>query len=116
MLQGQWLVAKYSAATSLFTDWFPRQRMNAIITYELVASVGATSLAVEVYHKNEDQVGNGDVITGLSWTTSNGMTYALVTGLKEMVRLKVSLSSEAESSEAAFFRILVPTWYDSPNS
>jgi hypothetical protein len=119
MLQGQWILVGAEGTTVLFTEWFDRQQTNAVMTYEVVQLIGTPTLTVDVYHKNRDEVGNGAQVS-VSWTTSNGMTYGDAENLEEMIRFKVSLEATASLAagaaiEAAFLRILMPTWFDSPN-
>jgi len=100
---------------SVFTPWLPRQADNAIMTWELVQQIGGTELAVKLFSKNREDPGEGAEVGPSSWDDDGvhtGIRYSTFTGLREMVRFKVTASND---SGACIFRLLSPTWFDDAN-
>ena len=99
-------------STTLFTPWLPRQADNAVFSYEVIDSMGGTSLTVQVYHKNREDPGEGTPIDGVGspdWTASGSIYTGTFNGLKEIVRFAVTTNA---SGLGVCYRILPPTWYN----
>jgi hypothetical protein len=111
---GESLIA--TAATSVYSPWFPRGSDNAIFTFETIASFGTPGFTVDVYHRNADEAGNGAAATGVgSWTTvGTTFQYRRYDNLKEMVRFKFNLAPTGTSG--VLYRMLDPTWFNKASS
>lgn len=97
---------------SVYTPWFPRQADNAIFTWEIIQQFVGTDVDVMVYARNTDESGAGDDISPVSWGTDGSLRFHTFTGLKELVRFKVTGTG---GSVAALYRFLTPTWFDDAN-
>ena len=99
---------------AVYTMWMPRQGDNVIFAIEVI-NRDACDLTIEVFDKDEATSGDGAVITGTSTTISaNEVKTITVTGVKELVRLKLSATDNGGAASVAFviYRVLSPIWYD----
>jgi hypothetical protein len=111
MIIGQTILAPDGESVDHFTPWFSRGADNAVMAYELIRLFKGT-LAVTVYHKDYEDPGSSPASPSGSFSQlgSTGLFQANCTGLKELVRIKFTLTSGDVGCFAAF-RVLVPTWY-----
>jgi len=100
-------------AQAYFTPWFPRVADNAVFSYERIHSSLSTNETVTVFHKDAEESGDegSSVTTFSSQIGTTGIFQATCSGLKEMVRFRVTTTSTA-SPEMLHYRFLPPTWYD----
>ena len=99
---------------SVYTLWLPRQGDNVIFAIEVIQR-DSCDLTVEVWEKDEATTGDGAAITGTSTTISaNEIKTITVTGVKELVRLKLTATDNGGATSAPFVihRVLSPIWYD----
>ncbi len=101
-----------STGMSTRTPWFPRAADNAVFSFELISNPDGATLTVTVMHKNHDETGNGDLITGVfTQIGSTGFYTGEVSELKEQVRFGVA-APDGEAHGAVLYRILAPTWFN----
>jgi len=94
-----------------YTPWLPRLADNALFSYEVVGEDAADMILVEVFHKDAEDPGSapGSPSGSFAQLGSTGVYQASVSGLKELVRLSVSVRDTGPSDTVAF-RLLPPTW------
>ena len=121
MLIGKSISASYENPTEVWTPWVPRQGDAMTSTAELIAFSGEdANLTFDVYHKNSEDTGNGAAATttganafGTPIGSIPATTNFRTTGLKEIVRYRITLQYTGETSGAvvyAHFRLLNPSW------
>lgn len=109
---GRVLIVDSETDTVLFTDWMPRQGDHAVFTTELITAIGA-DFAVEVYHKNSEDSGPGAAVGSLvAATTTLGLHEKQFSGLKELVRYRITVSATAGNMGGVIYRFLQVTWFD----
>ena len=136
MYIGQLLMAD----ANVLSPWFPREADNAIFTWEKIQESVSVGLTVEVWHKNTEDIGEGDKlsVTG-SWGSSGNLNYGTFNGIKELVRFEFTVGS-SQSTLTGFvqspggtgaevhtdvigtdigwimFRMLAPTWFNTADA
>lgn len=123
---------------NILSPWFSREADNAIFSWEQIQTMGGVTLAVTVWHKNTEEIGQGTGITG-AWNTDGAISYKEFSGLKELVRFEFSASTFSNNvvgvvqnpggtgadvntllSETdigwIMFRMLAPTWFNAANA
>lgn len=109
---GRVLIVDSDEDTVLFTDWMPRQGDHAVFTAELITAIGA-DFAVDVYHKNSEDSGPGAVLGALvGATTTLGLHKKQFSGLKELVRYRITVSATADKMGGIIYRFLQVAWFD----
>jgi hypothetical protein len=106
---------------SSYGDWMPRGGDNVILTVEGIDYAGGAAdptLNVVLFHKNAEDAGDGTQVgSTISFTgLATRFKHVQVTGLKEIVRIRVQcVSAEPEPAARQWyhFRVLTPVWYDS---
>jgi hypothetical protein len=125
MFDSQTILAASTAATVLYSPWFPRGGDHAIFGLEVQGwseSNAGTKLKIEVFHKKREDSGDG-AIAGVSGTDhitieSDDSTPWRSTrdwgsvGFYDLVRFKITFTANS-ATQWAIFRILAPIWYDS---
>jgi hypothetical protein len=126
---------------NVLSPWFPREADNAIFTREQIQNSASVGLTVEVWHKNTEDIGEGDKLTvsGGSWGTSGDLSYGTFEGLKELVRFEFTAGSAGTvlvgtvqepggpgadvntsltSADIGWimFRMLAPTWFNTADA
>ena len=99
--------------SNVFSPWLSREADNAIFSYEIIKSGGTPTFTVQVWHKNEEETGEGSLYdSNLSWTQigSSGIWTATCTGLKELVRFEYDVTGS--SGDSILFRMLESTAYN----
>ena len=93
-----------------FTSWMPRMADNAIFSYEVVQHYAAATnpFVVKIFHKNTEDLGKG-ADASASWTATSNTHRATLSGLKELVRYQIDVSTGAIGG---VYRIFDPTWFD----
>lgn len=114
---GTQLTASGTSSISVFTPWFRRHADNARFTYEVFNVLGTPSFTVDVYHKAAEDTGPGTALS-VTWDTIGNFKAGTAVGLKEMVRLLITLegSGSTGETESLFYRFLEPTWFDQASS
>jgi hypothetical protein len=99
-------------AVTFFTPWFSRADDNARFTYERIHSTLVSSETVEVYSKKGEDPGDspGSVVATFAGLGSTSLFEAACSGLKDMIRFKITLASN-DSPGWLHFRFLQPTWF-----
>lgn len=121
---GQWIVGSNASGVTpveIYSPWFPRGADNAIFTMEVIADVNPAGtnklgLDVDVFEKNTEDVGDGAVVSGSTFSTMNTVGFyktPVIEGLKELVRFKYSFAPTGTGVivAAALYRMLPPTWF-----
>ena len=122
MIGAEFIVTQQDTSSdyAIFSPWFRRQADNAIFTYyQIQKLLGTDKLRVEIFHKNEEELGPGTLIadaddfveqaptgSGIYWTSP------AVMGLKELVRYRVWSKRTTGPALGTWFRILEPTWFN----
>lgn len=114
---GTQIVLLNNATTTLYTPWFPKMADNGVFAYEVIASYLGSSggnVSVAVYTKNREDQGGGTSAGTLSDTIATGFKEKAITGLKELVRLEITVTPGTSITGPAgvIYRILPPTWYN----
>ncbi len=115
MYTGQLIMSGMTA----YSQWFSRSANGVKAVVELMGASSGGDVKVSLYTKNHDSPGGGAEISG-SEVALGSAGFATITisptsasGMKELVRFKMSASTPLEGVIAwAHFRILSPTWYD----
>ena len=120
MYDAQNLQCTDTAATVVYSPWFPRGGDYGLFTIELIAISGSSanlSLSTQLMHKNASETGDGvSVGSAIIRTASAGAgrySSDITAGFKELVRYQFTLQlSSGSGTNWAVFRTLAPTWYD----
>jgi hypothetical protein len=97
---------------TVFTPWFYREADNAVFTYEIIGNPSTLTFTVTVEHKNTEDIGDGGNLS-VSWSPASnaaGFHTATASGLKEMIRFKLTVSGSG--TDGVLYRFLEPTWFD----
>lgn len=125
MLIGETIRVAGSSTTVLHTMAFPRQGNAMSSVLEVFRMPADTELAIQPQHVNSEDMelttsdgwdDVGDEITlGGGSTTIDEATVATgeASGLRELIRYKITLTAETSSSSFSHFRILAPSWQTS---
>jgi len=110
------IVALNTSTQTYYTPWFPKAADNAIFTLEKVLDTiptGADGFTVTVFTKNREDEGSapGTAVGTLNTALAGGFYEANCTGLKELVRFKITFKATAVG-QGTIYRLLPPTWYD----
>jgi len=108
-LRGQVLMTGQTGHTS----WRAAPGEAATLSVDVLVSENATALGVVVETKNADELDTSAVSAtdGSFSITAAGVTSQRVTGVKQLVRIKVTATSEnLEDEEYVRFRILQILW------
>lgn len=100
---------------AIYSDWMPRQADNAIFHAELVTVLSTGNLSIDVYHKDEDETGDGTSAGSFATMYAAGDASKAINGLKQLVRYKVSVDAEVPVGaplQGVLYRIKEPTWSD----
>lgn len=107
------LLAQYGA---IYTPWFPRQADNAKFFFELVDASSTGSLQVDVFHKSEDDAGDpSTAFATLSATTAKQVHSLTASGLKELVRFKITQGGTGDA-QWILFRFLGSVDYNTASA
>lgn len=119
MFQGQYLFN----GDTVYSPWIPRGGDNLTYSADLIAQ-NTSELKVEVYTKNPEDIGDGDLITATEGSmTSSGLgpfsetiasTKTATEGIEELVRFKFTPTTST-AGHYVLFRMLDPVWFDSVN-
>jgi hypothetical protein len=119
MITGTLLVPIDAGASSYWTPWFPKGADNGAFTIEIVKKwLGSSggSFAVEVWTKNREEAGSQGPGSATAFTQLGSTDFweAKVTDLKQLVRLKITVTGGTGGSalQGVVYRFLPPTWYD----
>jgi len=98
--------------SNVFSPWLSREADNAIFSYEIIKSGGTPTFTVTVWHKNEEDTGEGDSLTATfsEIVSGSGIYAATVTGLKELVRFEYDVTGSP--GDYILFRMLESTAYN----
>lgn len=106
------LLCGVSENNPVFSEWMPRRADNAVFTAELIHTTNA-ELTVRVLEKNSEDTGSGTVKgTLVAQVSTPGLTSATFTGLKELIRFEIDVTSEATGVAGVLYRFLPATWFD----
>lgn len=109
MFDGQILIREPAKDTVVYSPWIPREADYVRLTSEYLA--GGGTLLVQAYTKNEEDPGNGTIISGASISQSGAGVMTEEWGdLKELVRLSFTVGTS--SGDWVLFRLLQPVWFD----
>ena len=120
---------RFLTGEDFYTDWFGRGGDNMLFRLQPIDFVGTVTVTVKFYTKNPDDTSSqdGTVVkdsggTDYSVTMTNSDTRGTVKqlfvtststsgqGLKQLVRLRISVTGDADSSLLG--RIFAPIFYD----
>lgn len=120
MLIGQSLAAITEGDTVVYTPAFPRQGNGITSIAECIRMPSNTTLNVQAEHVNAEDAEKtpgaggwsslGSAISYTAAVTTPDMKQVSATGVKELVRYKVTLSTTASVVSFAQMRILNPSW------
>ncbi len=117
---GQLLVVEEGGQIVVFSPWFLKGADNAIFTYEEIQMIGSPTFLVEVFHRKQEETGNGSAATGegSGWLTAGSFMHRRYNNLKELVRFRFTLTSSnsGEAFESMLYRMLQATWFDKASS
>ena len=112
MFDAQLLVSKLETHVRVYSPWMPRVSDNARFTMDVVWMFSGT-LKVEIFHKNSEDTGDGQLTDGSMSRTTIGRTTGEWTGLKELVRYRFTITPTLIGTPArVLFRTLQPCWFD----
>ena len=115
MFDAQILMSDSTGSTDVYSPWFARGGDNIRCTVEVLEVLDSFSqLTVSLYHKNQEDTGDGSALTGSQSRSSAGLIEREWTGLKELVRYKFSVeSTDSPAGDAwVLFRALSALWFD----
>lgn len=106
------IVALDAGTQTYFTPWFPKGADNGVFTLEKVQEIPSAALGVKVFTKNrEDEGSSPGTEVGTFGSLSGAFHEVACTGLKELVRFKLTVTA-SQAGQGVIFRFLPPTWYD----
>jgi len=114
MFQAQYLLQ----GTTVYSPWMPRKGNTILFTCDLVARHEGR-LEVRIFHKKEEDDGNGIQVGGTISTTAIGQTVRQAVGLFDLVRYEfksVSTAGSPDTLDRVLFRMLSPVWFDAVNA
>ena len=115
MFEAQYLVTDDPrTGGSVDGPWFRRSADRIRYTLDLVDVTSAT-LEVALFHKNEEDPGNGSATgSAIAFTDTKGRSDAEFTsGLEELVRYRFTARVETDGDTGYVpFRMLSPVWFD----
>lgn len=113
MFIGQTIVAENTTGTSVYTPWFTRNGDAMTSVVEIIAMGASARVDITILHKNSEDIDSPETSAG-TFTTglSSANTYTKrVTGLKELVRYKITVRHATTSAITyAHLRMLAPSW------
>ena len=114
MIIGTTLLAKSSsAATVVYSPWFPR-RGDAMTFVLDVISIDNATIDVSAYTKNSQSIDPGTAASGTSIsetaTTGTAPASARVNDLLEWVRFKYEVTADPGTDGFVHFRMREPSW------
>jgi len=93
-----------------------RQGDNVIAVADLIEIDKFVTFSVSLVDKNTEDSGDGTVVTGGTLSsTKAGRIIKSYSGLKEMVRYKITALQDSPG-DGLLFRMLEPVWYDTVNA
>ena len=108
MIIGQTVHAEDGENKVFLTPWFPRVADNAIFTFERIHKTLSGAPEIDVLHKDAESTGTGSPLVSFAQVGSTGLYEAPASGIKEMVRFKLTIP---DGTGWLHFRFLPPTWY-----
>ena len=120
------------SGANVMSPWMEREGDNAYFQYEIIQVSNSATITVEVWHKNAEETGEGELATDtFSQIGSTGVYAGDFTALKELVRFEFTVSTTAAAASGTvdtlgggteplmngavawiLFRMLEPTYYD----
>jgi hypothetical protein len=95
----------------VFGPWMPRIDDNLIITAEVGALEGlGTAFAIQIYHKNSEEIGEGTAMPTPLIVSSVGRSRLEYLDVKEYIRYRF-LVNEEDDAGRVLFRMLGITWF-----
>ena len=113
MFDAQYLHAAALGSESVFGPLMSRGGDNIIATLDVIAVTGTGSFSIDLYHKAHEDAGDGSALSGSLTTMGDGRTTKGWSGLKDLVRYKITFSGGIEFAGLGLFRMLPPIWFDS---
>lgn len=104
------IVTPAATAYTYYTPWFPRGADNGVFALEMLESTVGNGWTATVVHKNREDEGSAPATAGTFASLSGNFYEVNCTGLKELLRYQIQVSSR-EINEGVVFRFLAPTWY-----
>jgi len=120
-----------SDPVSVYSPWLGRGGDNLLATLDIIESTSNGLIKVEVYSKNSETAGDGvdaskDATTAINISPSAGATgpqsktwnsEAILAdngtvGLLELVRYRITVTSNDGNLARVLFRMLDPVWFD----
>ena len=108
MIIGANVPSPNGAPFTVYTQWTPRQGNTVRMGIEVIVNAEAR-LTVQTKNREDNDSGITDVGNG---TVASGVLSVRVTGVKELVRAKITTNpnSEAFGLFMGHFRVLDPQW------
>lgn len=108
MIIGANVPSPNGASFTVYSQWAPRQGDAVRMGLEIIVSAEAR-LTVQTKNREDNDSGITDVGSG---TVSSGVLTVRVSGVKELVRHKITTNynSEAFGTFTGHFRVLDPQW------
>jgi len=97
----------------VFTEWFSREADNAYFFCEVVTFANLAEVAIDIYHKNAEEAGDGTNKESFTTITSATIGEKESLGLKELVRFRITISNGGGGGvSTARVRFLSPIWFN----
>lgn len=108
MFDGQYLFS----GDAVYSPWMQRSADYTRVTLEAIELSAQTVGAVQLFHKNTEDVGPGTAVsTDLVRALSVGITSGYYEGLKELVRYRFSCLGPS-TDDYMLFRMHSPVWFN----